>query len=239
MALARAIDSGKSSYTDMIGVPGTLGFVAPEYFHTGRATRESDVFAFGAVVLETICGRRIACSSPAGSGQLLEWVWRLHGAGRTLEAVDPRLAGEFDEEDAARLLLLGLACSHPNAGERPRAKAILQNLTRSVPPFAVPLARPAFTWPVEPVVSSDGDAETAAMSRRTVTGTVVGVDPELASETGVHHGARSRRMRPRGEAGAAASCWWLAPAQQADASMAHLDMVGIKPRLSGPTWRAR
>ena len=132
--LARAIDSGKSSYTDMIGVPGTLGFVAPEYFHTGRATRESDVFAFGAVVLETVCSRRIACSSPAGSGQLLEWVWRLHGAGRTLEAVDPRLAGEFDEEDAARLLLLGLACSHPNAGERPRTKAILQNLTRSVPP---------------------------------------------------------------------------------------------------------
>ncbi|KAF8647385.1 hypothetical protein HU200_065383 [Digitaria exilis] len=132
--LARALDSDKSSYTDMVGVPGTLGYIAPECFHTGRATRESDVFAFGAVILETVCGRRISCSSPAGFGQLLEWVWRLHGAGRILDAVDPRLTGEFDEEDAERLLLLGLACSHPNAGDRPRTMAIMQNLTRSVPP---------------------------------------------------------------------------------------------------------
>nr|CAB3449797.1 unnamed protein product [Digitaria exilis] len=181
--LARALDSDKSSYTDMVGVPGTLGYIAPECFHTGRATRESDVFAFGAVILETVCGRRISCSSPAGFGQLLEWVWRLHGAGRIVDAVDPRLTGEFDEEDAERLLLLGLACSHPNAGDRPRTKAIMQNLTRSVPPFAVPLARPAFTWPVEPAVDGDEDADMTETSYTTAaTTTVVEVNTELAGE---------------------------------------------------------
>uniref|UniRef100_J3LGE8 Protein kinase domain-containing protein n=1 Tax=Oryza brachyantha TaxID=4533 RepID=J3LGE8_ORYBR len=50
--LARALESDKTSYTDIIGVPGTLGYIAPECFHTGRATRESDVFGFGAVILE-------------------------------------------------------------------------------------------------------------------------------------------------------------------------------------------
>ncbi|XP_062220097.1 probable L-type lectin-domain containing receptor kinase S.5 [Phragmites australis] len=146
--LARALESDKTSYTDKIGVPGTLGYIAPECFHTGRATRESDVFGFGAVILEIVCGRRISCSNPAGCSQLLEWVWRLHGAGRVLETVDTRLAGEYDEEDAERLLLLGLACSHPNPGERPRAQAIMQNLTRSVPPLAVPMSKPVFMWPV-------------------------------------------------------------------------------------------
>ncbi|OEL37427.1 putative L-type lectin-domain containing receptor kinase S.7 [Dichanthelium oligosanthes] len=147
--LARALESDKTSYTDKIGVPGTLGYIAPECFHTGRATRESDVFGFGAVILEIVCGRRISCSNPAGCSQLLEAVWRLHGAGRVLEAVDPRLGGEYDDEDAERLLLLGLACSHPNPRQRPKASAILQNLqTRSVPPLPVPASKPVFMWPV-------------------------------------------------------------------------------------------
>ena len=128
-----------------------------ECFHTGRATRESDVFGFGAVILEVVCGRRISCSNPAGCSQLLEWVWRLHGAGRVLEAVDPRLGGAYDEEEAERLLLLGLACSHPNPRKRPTAQAILQNLqTRSVPPLPVPASKPVFMWPVP---LADGEVE--------------------------------------------------------------------------------
>ncbi|XP_040376760.1 probable L-type lectin-domain containing receptor kinase S.5 [Oryza brachyantha] len=166
--LARALESDKTSYTDIIGVPGTLGYIAPECFHTGRATRESDVFGFGAVILEIVCGRRISCSNPAGCSQLLEGVWRLHGAaggGRILEAVDQRLAGEFDEAEAERLLLLGLACSHPNPGERPRTQAILQILTGAAPPPDVPPSKPAFMWPAMPVArDGDDDGETSRSS---------------------------------------------------------------------------
>ncbi|KAB8088599.1 hypothetical protein EE612_013248 [Oryza sativa] len=170
--LARALESDKTSYTDIIGVPGTLGYIAPECFHTGRATRESDVFGFGAVILEIVCGRRISCSNPAGCSQLLEAVWKLHGAaggggggGRILEAVDQRLAGEFDEAEAERLLLLGLACSHPNPGERPRTQAILQILTGAAPPPHVPPSKPAFMWPAMPVaLDGDDDDETSRSS---------------------------------------------------------------------------
>ncbi|KAM0916580.1 hypothetical protein ACQ4PT_009963 [Festuca glaucescens] len=70
--LARALESDKTSYTDKVGLPGTLGYIAPECFHTGRATRESDVFGFGAVVLEIVCGRRNSYYHPAGCSQLLE-----------------------------------------------------------------------------------------------------------------------------------------------------------------------
>ncbi|KAL5207577.1 hypothetical protein ABZP36_032012 [Zizania latifolia] len=161
--LARALESDKTSYTDIIGVPGTLGYIAPECFHTGRATRESDVFGFGAVILEIVCGRRISCDNPAGCSKLLEGVWRLHGAGagRILEAVDERLAGEFDEGEAERLLLLGLACSHPNPGERPRTQAILQILTGAAGPPDMPPSKPAFMWPAMPVGRvCDGDGDT-------------------------------------------------------------------------------
>ena len=127
--LARAIETDKTSYTEEVagGVHGTVGYIAPECFHTEKATRESDVYAFGAVILETVCGRRPRCDID-GFHFLVDWVWRLHRDGRALEAVDPSLDGAFDEDDAERLLMLGLACSHPTPAERPKAQAISQIL---------------------------------------------------------------------------------------------------------------
>ncbi|KAG6495371.1 probable L-type lectin-domain containing receptor kinase S.5 [Zingiber officinale] len=158
--LARALETDKTSYAELElgGIPGTLGYIAPECFHTGKATRTSDVFGFGAVVLEVVCGRR-----PRGdNAQLLsDWVWKLHGDGRILNAVDPRLVPEFDAEDAERLLLLGLACSHPIAAERPKADAIVQILSRSVPPPTLPAIKPSFVWPSDPVDDDDDEEEEA------------------------------------------------------------------------------
>ncbi|PKI32102.1 hypothetical protein CRG98_047506 [Punica granatum] len=50
--LARAIDNGKTSYVELDGVPGTFGYIAPECLHTSKASRESDVYGFGAMILE-------------------------------------------------------------------------------------------------------------------------------------------------------------------------------------------
>jgi serine/threonine protein kinase len=146
--LARAIETDKTSYMEEVagGVHGTVGYIAPECFHTEKATRESDVYAFGAVILETVCGRRPRCDID-GFNFLVDWVWRLHRDGRALEAVDPSLDGAFDEDDAERLLMLGLACSHPTPAERPRAQAIAQILLRAMPTPAVPPFKPSFVWP--------------------------------------------------------------------------------------------
>jgi serine/threonine protein kinase len=169
--LARALDSGRTSYTDMNGVPGTLGYIAPECFHTGKATRRSDVYGFGAVILEIVSGRRISRSNSEGCSQLLKDVWNLHRAGgrHILKAVDPRLAGVFDEDDAERLLLLGLACIHENPRKRPSASAIVQILARSVPPPKVRPAQPAFMRPAQQVVArgEDGESYTSLPVQRT------------------------------------------------------------------------
>ncbi|KAI8541012.1 hypothetical protein RHMOL_Rhmol08G0029900 [Rhododendron molle] len=57
--VARALDKEKTSYTVAGGVASTLGYIAPECFHTGKATRQSDVYAFGVVLLEIICGLQL------------------------------------------------------------------------------------------------------------------------------------------------------------------------------------
>ncbi|GJU82758.1 serine/threonine/dual specificity protein kinase, catalytic domain-containing protein [Tanacetum coccineum] len=44
-----------SVYTGLMR--GTFSYMDAEYFSTHRVTRKSDVYAFGVVLLETLCGR--------------------------------------------------------------------------------------------------------------------------------------------------------------------------------------
>lgn len=144
--LARALDNEKTSYAEAEGVLGTMGYIAPECFHTGKATQLSDVYALGAVILELVCGQRPG-SNISGFQLLVDWVWFLHRDGRLLEAVDWRLGDDYVAEEAERLLLLGLACSHPIAGERPKTQAIVQIISGTIPVPTVPPFKPAFVWP--------------------------------------------------------------------------------------------
>ncbi|CAL1363410.1 unnamed protein product [Linum trigynum] len=164
--LARALDNEKTSYAELEGVPGTMGYIAPECFHTGKATCESDVYGFGAVVLEVVCGQR-PWTKIGGFQFLVDWVWWLHREGRIVEAVDKRLGGDFVEEEARRLLLLGLACSHPIAGQRPKTQKIYQILSGSVEVPRVPPFKPAFVW--APAVGPDGDGENTTTSSSVMT----------------------------------------------------------------------
>ncbi|XP_061983332.1 probable L-type lectin-domain containing receptor kinase S.5 [Populus nigra] len=157
--LARALENEKTSYAELEGVPGTMGYIAPECFHTGKATRESDVYGFGAVVLEVVCGQR-PWTKIGGFQFFVDWVWSLHREERILEAVDERLNSDYVAEEAKRLLLLGLACSHPIASERPKTQAIFQIISGSVPPPHVPPFKPAFVWPAA-VGNIDVDASSA------------------------------------------------------------------------------
>ncbi|CAN1235390.1 Probable L-type lectin-domain containing receptor kinase S.5 [Linum perenne] len=161
--LARAIDNEKTSYAELEGVPGTMGYIAPECFHTGKATCESDVYGFGAVVLEVVCGQR-PWTKIGGFNALVDWVWWLHREGRVLEAVDKRLGNDFVEEEAKRLLLLGLACSHPIATQRPNMQMIYQIVSGSMEVPRVPPFKPAFVW--APVTDPEGDGESTSSSMR-------------------------------------------------------------------------
>ncbi|CAN4121576.1 unnamed protein product [Withania somnifera] len=117
--LARQIEHDKSP--DATVAAGTMGYLAPEYLLTGRATEKTDVFSYGAVVLEVASGRRpIEKETTSGlNSNLVEWVWGLHKDGNLLSAADSRLNLEFDEQEMTRVLLVGLACSHPDPMARP------------------------------------------------------------------------------------------------------------------------
>ncbi|KAH7856660.1 hypothetical protein Vadar_004006 [Vaccinium darrowii] len=152
--LARVLDKEKTSYTEAGGVAGTLGYIAPECFHTGKATQQSDVYAFGVVLLEIVCGLQPGTSIDEFHCSV-DWVWYLYREGRILDAVEERLVDDYVVEEAQKVLILALACSHPIAGKRPKTEAIVQILSGLVSVPNVPPFKPAFVWPSMPSTEED------------------------------------------------------------------------------------
>ncbi|KAJ0801339.1 putative protein kinase RLK-Pelle-L-LEC family [Helianthus annuus] len=141
--LAKFVDHEKGSQTTSLA--GTLGYMAPECVTTGKTSKESDVFSFGVVALEIICGRK-SINRKAQENQiwLPEWVWELYGTQTLLEAVDPRLRLEFNEDEVKRLMIVGLWCVHPDSKLRPSMRQVIQvlNSKASLPilPSKMPIA---------------------------------------------------------------------------------------------------
>ncbi|CAJ2660465.1 unnamed protein product [Trifolium pratense] len=108
-------------------VLGTLGYIAPEVIRTGRASTMSDVFGFGILVLEVICGRRPIEEHKPG---LVEWVESLMVVGQLHNAIDERLKakGGYPSEEAERLLHLGLLCSNSDPSVRPIMRQVVKML---------------------------------------------------------------------------------------------------------------
>ncbi|XP_052171914.1 L-type lectin-domain containing receptor kinase IV.1-like [Diospyros lotus] len=125
--LARLYDHGSEPRTTR--VVGTLGYLAPEHSRTGKATTQTDVFAFGAFMLEVACGRRpIEPQAPTDDPILVDWVVSFWSSGEILRAVDPNLGGDYEAEEAELVLKLGLLCSRSQPMARPSMRQIVQYL---------------------------------------------------------------------------------------------------------------
>lgn len=143
--LARFVDHEKGSQTTALA--GTMGYMAPEYVVTGKASKESDVYSFGVVALEIACGRKpIKHNVQESQIIMVEWVWDLYGMGKLLEAADLKLCGEFNEQEMERLMVIGLWCAHPDSKLRPSIRQAIQvlNFEASLP--RLPLEMPVATY---------------------------------------------------------------------------------------------
>ena len=91
--LARMHSHGQVASTTKL--VGTVGYMAPEVFKTGRASTQTDVYMFGILILEVLCGRR---PLEEGKPPLVEWIWQLMVQGQVECALDERLRakGEFN-----------------------------------------------------------------------------------------------------------------------------------------------
>ncbi|XP_026390994.1 L-type lectin-domain containing receptor kinase IX.1-like [Papaver somniferum] len=140
------------------GLAGTLGYLAPEYINTGKASKESDVFSFGVVALEIACGRKsVDCMEKVSDTGLVEWVWDLYGRDAVLAAIDHKLNLEFDANQAECLMVVGLWCAHPDRSFRPSIRQAIQvlNMEASIPTIPTKMPVPSYHVPELDLISGE------------------------------------------------------------------------------------
>ncbi|XP_058767744.1 L-type lectin-domain containing receptor kinase IV.1-like [Vicia villosa] len=130
--LARLYDHGVDPQTTHL--VGTIGYLAPEHTRTGKATKYSDVFAFGAFLLEVVCGRRpINHVNESETIILVDYVFDCWKRGEILEAKDINLGTDYSSEEVELVLKLGMLCSHSEPMARPSMRQVVQYLEMDIP----------------------------------------------------------------------------------------------------------
>ncbi|KAG2649815.1 hypothetical protein PVAP13_1NG133500 [Panicum virgatum] len=119
-------------------MPGTIGYMAPEYALMGKASRKSDVFSFGIMLLEVITGKRPTDPMFIGGLTLRQWVSQAYPE-NLIDVADERLLQDeqmrlcFDNKGSTSLASsltsmgsnflesifeLGLMCSSESSEQR-------------------------------------------------------------------------------------------------------------------------
>lgn len=112
---------------------GAPGYLAPECKTSGKATKESDIYSFGVVVLQMACGKP-AVEQFQENGmkfelKLVDWVCEKIERGENVSAVaDPRLGLSYDEKEMEQLVFVGLSCANPNPYDRPSIWELIKML---------------------------------------------------------------------------------------------------------------
>ncbi|XP_054810179.1 L-type lectin-domain containing receptor kinase IX.1-like [Prosopis cineraria] len=140
--LAKLVDHDLGPQTT--GLAGTMGYMAPEYVSTGRASKESDVYSFGVVALEIVTGRKANDLMKDGDGVigLIEWVWNHYGRGELALAMDEKLQEDYNKREVEYLMIVGLWCAHPDKNMRPSIRQAIQVLCFEVALPYLPSKRP-------------------------------------------------------------------------------------------------
>ncbi|XP_002985562.2 L-type lectin-domain containing receptor kinase S.4 [Selaginella moellendorffii] len=130
--LARALERDRADNMESTTIAGTLGYMAPEIFQTFSFTPTTDVYSFGMVALEVVCGRKVVTKFNTGKSLLLPWVQDCYMDNRLLDTVDFRLNGDFDAGEASRALKTALMCVDLNPARRPSMRPVHFILTGDI-----------------------------------------------------------------------------------------------------------
>ncbi|RZC09933.1 cysteine-rich receptor-like protein kinase 10 [Glycine soja] len=123
--LARTFEKGQSQENTK-RVMGTYGYMAPEYAMEGLYSVKSDVFSFGVLLLEIICGKRNSGFYLSEHGQsLLVYSWRLWCEGKSLELLDQILEKTYKTSEVIRCIHIGLLCVQEDAVDRPTMSTVV------------------------------------------------------------------------------------------------------------------
>ncbi|XP_057451262.1 G-type lectin S-receptor-like serine/threonine-protein kinase At4g27290 isoform X3 [Lotus japonicus] len=106
---------------------GTYGYMAPEYAVDGIFSVKSDVFSFGILLLEILCGKRNRGYYHIDDTlNLVGQAWRLWKEGRALELMDSNIGSDTCVvSEVMRCLHVSLLCVQQNPNDRPIMASVI------------------------------------------------------------------------------------------------------------------
>ncbi|KAK6913933.1 Bulb-type lectin domain [Dillenia turbinata] len=119
-------------------VRGTIGYMAPEWLRNVPVTAKVDVFSFGVMLLEIICGRRhielsrVEEETDDADLVLMDWVLSCVISGKLEMLVNHDMEVMSDSTRFQRMVMVGLWCIHPDPILRPSMKKVTQMLEGTI-----------------------------------------------------------------------------------------------------------
>ncbi|KAI4321276.1 hypothetical protein MLD38_034676 [Melastoma candidum] len=138
---------GRESIVSMIGMRGTIGYIAPEVFsrNFGDVSHKSDVYSYGMLLFEVIGGKDRTGVEASKSSEMYfpDWVYKHLQSGKPLWMSE--INSPEDEEIARKMMIVSLWCIQTHPSDRPSMSMVIDMLGRSsellgMPP--VPLSIP-------------------------------------------------------------------------------------------------
>ncbi|XP_052206633.1 receptor-like serine/threonine-protein kinase At1g78530 isoform X2 [Diospyros lotus] len=109
-------------------VVGTFGYLAPEYFDTGKATAKGDVYSFGVVLLELLTGKKPTDEAFIEEGtKLVTWVKAVVQSKRQEVVLDSSLENSPANE-INQVFSIAMMCLEPEPSSRPTMAEVLKML---------------------------------------------------------------------------------------------------------------
>ncbi|WCJ36717.1 Protein kinase superfamily protein [Euphorbia peplus] len=106
---------------------GTSGYLSQEYARDGVMNERSDVYSFGILVMEIICGK-IPSDHNHPHVYLVDWVKSMVASKKSMHVADPKLPGMPSSKELKRILLVAFRCVDPDINHRPTMGDVIKML---------------------------------------------------------------------------------------------------------------
>ncbi|KAL6546166.1 hypothetical protein OROGR_010040 [Orobanche gracilis] len=118
--LAKTGSGGELPSQASINLKGTFGYFDPDYFRTRKLTIKSDIYSFGVVLLEVLCGRpAVEQRVEDDNRSLTMWARDKISKEEVDQIVDPSLRGEISPDSLKAFVRVVERCLHDEPKKRP------------------------------------------------------------------------------------------------------------------------
>ncbi|KAF3448236.1 hypothetical protein FNV43_RR08949 [Rhamnella rubrinervis] len=127
------IESESQTWTDP---KGTFGYLDPQYHKTRMLNKKSDIYSFGAILLELITGQpaiiEVEGSSFTTAIHIGQWANPMIERDELENIVDSRLQGTYQANSARKAIDTAIACLRSEAVQRPEISWVYNELNHSL-----------------------------------------------------------------------------------------------------------